>query len=399
MIQLIFRKQSHCGRFCSDPNAQRRRQSRPGLAWRLIVVCAGFLVIGSAAFSANDVSSEPPAIPAVQADAELAALLLQVEQQIFTGHAFSPPGDSALNTWPRVVQRAVPTSPGARRALADFVSRVGNRAADEKAAGRADVWIDLTLFKDLATTMLTDAAAAPESSSNSQTATSQPMPVDQAAPGAPVAEAVEINRIGTPASGASTGPSPLPSLPDPTTTSAGPAPAEMANRIGTPASGASTGPSPSPSLPDPTTTSAGPAPTPLGNPAASQASPAMGAADMNAGHPAPAAGKTALAIVIPATRTPTAEEQSMAAMYASRGDEMLAIKDISAARKFYEYAANAGSARAATALAKSYDPAFLTQLGAVGIRPDPALAAAWYGRAVALGDSDAAARLRTQSAK
>ena len=125
----------------------------------------------------------------------------------------------------------------------------------------------------------------------------------------------------------------------------------------------------------------------------------MGTADMNAGHPAPAAGKTALAVAIPAARTPTAQEQWMATMYASRGDEMLAIKDISAARKFYEYAANAGSARAATALAKSYDPAFLTQLGAVGIRPDPALAAAWYGRAVALGDSDAEARLRTQSAK
>ena len=78
---------------------------------------------------------------------------------------------------------------------------------------------------------------------------------------------------------------------------------------------------------------------------------------------------------------------------------MLAIKDFSAARKFYEYAANGGSARAAMALAGTYDPAFLTQLGAVGIRPDPALAAAWYGRAVALGDSDAEARLRTQSAK
>ncbi len=58
-------------------------------------------------------------------------------------------------------------------------------------------------------------------------------------------------------------------------------------------------------------------------------------------------------------------------MYASRGDAMLAIKDISAARKFYEYAANAGSARAAAALAGTYDPAILINLGAVGVRPDP----------------------------
>ena len=364
MFQLIFRKQSHCGRFCSDPNTQRGRRNSPGLAWRPIAACAGFLLIGVTAFAANDVSEEPPAVPSMQADAELVALLLQIEQQISTGHAFSPPDDNALNTWPRVVQRAFPTSPGVRRVLADFISRVGSRAAEEKAAGRTDVWVDLTLFEDLATTMVTSAAAAPASVSNVQTATSQPMPVDQAAPGPPVAEA-----------------------------------AGMVNRIDTPSSGASTRPSPSPNLSDLTTTSAGPPPTSLGNPADSQASPATGAADMNAGQPAPTAGKTAVAIVIPPTRTATEEQRPMAAIYASRGDEKLAVKDISAARKFYEYAANAGSARAAMALARTYDPAFLTQLGAVGIRPDPTLAAAWYGMAVALGDADAEARLHMQSAK
>jgi TPR repeat protein len=98
------------------------------------------------------------------------------------------------------------------------------------------------------------------------------------------------------------------------------------------------------------------------------------------------------------TSAQTPREQSrMTAIYASRGDEMLAIKDISAARKFYEHAANGGRARAATALAKTYDSAFLTQLGAVGVRPDPALAEAWYRRAAALGDPDAEARLRTLS--
>src|SRR5262249_24862411 len=110
IFQLIFHKQTHCGRCCSDPNAQQRCQSRTR---RLIAVSAGFLLIGGAAFAANDVSGEPASIPAVKADAQLAALLLQVEQQIVTGHAFSPPSDSAVNTWPRVLQGAVPTSPGA----------------------------------------------------------------------------------------------------------------------------------------------------------------------------------------------------------------------------------------------------------------------------------------------
>jgi TPR repeat protein len=94
-------------------------------------------------------------------------------------------------------------------------------------------------------------------------------------------------------------------------------------------------------------------------------------------------------------RAPTPQERSMATWYAGRGDEMLAIKDISAARKFYEYAANIGSARAATGLARTYDLAFLTQLGVVGVRPDPLLAATWYQRAAALGDPDAKARLYT----
>jgi hypothetical protein len=357
MCQSIFRNQFYSGGFCCDPNAQRRRRNKPGLAGRLIAVYAGFLLIGSTAFAANDVSGEPPPIPAAQADAELEALLLQVEQQISTGHALSPPDDNALNTWPRVVRTAVPTSPGARRALEDFISRVGSRAAEERGAERTDVWIDLILFKDLATSMLVTAGAAPAASSNSQTTTSQAMSEGQAAPGPPVTEA-----------------------------------AGMANSIDTP-SGAATKPSPSPTLSDLTRTSAGPTPRSLGNPADSPASPAMDAAKMNAGQPAPSA--SALAIAIPAPRTPTAEQRSLAAIYASRGDEMLSIKDISAARKYYEYAANAGSARAATALAESYDPAFLTQLGAVGIRPDPALAAAWYGRAVALGDAET--RLRTQS--
>jgi len=62
---------------------------------------------------------------------------------------------------------------------------------------------------------------------------------------------------------------------------------------------------------------------------------------------------------------------------------------VSAARRFYEYAANAGGARAATALAKTFDPAFVLQLGTIGMTADPARAEAWYRRAAQLGDLDA----------
>jgi TPR repeat protein len=44
-------------------------------------------------------------------------------------------------------------------------------------------------------------------------------------------------------------------------------------------------------------------------------------------------------------------------------------------------------------LARTYDPAFLAEIGALGIRGDAALAMAWYRNAVSLGDSGALARV------
>jgi hypothetical protein len=369
MLQFILRNRFHLSRYCSSTDVRPGDRNRRGLPRPGSLSAAGFLLmsmlIGDASFAATDVTGEPHAVPAVKADEELGALLVKVEQQISAGRAFVPAGDNALDTWARVVQSVSPASPEALRALTGFVTRARNRAADEKAAGRTDVSIDLTLFEDLAGTLLARAGAAPVSPLQSQAATSEPAREDHAAPG-PVAGA-----------------------------------AGTANRDNTASSDTSASVALSPKLPDLTGTGAEPARTSLGNAPAPDASPAVGVADMNTGHPAPAVGKTALAAAIPATRPattpPTAQEQSMAATYASRGDAMLAIKDFSAARKFYEHAANGGSARAAMALAETYDPAFLTELGAVGVRPDPALAANWYRTAAALGAPDAEARLHTLS--
>ncbi len=120
---------------------------------------------------------------------------------------------------------------------------------------------------------------------------------------------------------------------------------------------------------------------------------ATGIADKQ-GPARPAAPDTMLVLAEPAARAP-AQDTAMAAALMRRGDAMVAIKDISAARKFYESAADAGSAAAALALAKTFDPAYLETLGVVGLRPDPATAAAWYRKAAALGDRDAETRLRT----
>ncbi len=95
----------------------------------------------------------------------------------------------------------------------------------------------------------------------------------------------------------------------------------------------------------------------------------------------------------PPLRAPRMQDET-AALLASRGDAMLAIKDISAARKLYEQAANLGNAAAAKGLARTYDPGYVGKLGIIGMRPDVTMAASWYERAAALGDREAAQRMQ-----
>jgi TPR repeat protein len=77
----------------------------------------------------------------------------------------------------------------------------------------------------------------------------------------------------------------------------------------------------------------------------------------------------------------------------SRGQAMLELRDISAARLLFERAAELGSAQGATEAGKTYDPDFLRSVQARGIIASPAQAAAWYRKAAALGDTEAANRL------
>ena len=72
---------------------------------------------------------------------------------------------------------------------------------------------------------------------------------------------------------------------------------------------------------------------------------------------------------------------------------MLVLGDISAARLLYQRASALGSARAATAIGKTFDPAFLTSIRASGVTADRAAAAAWYRKGAALGDQEGADRL------
>jgi hypothetical protein len=95
-----------------------------------------------------------------------------------------------------------------------------------------------------------------------------------------------------------------------------------------------------------------------------------------------------------ATPAPPPKSASPAtALLMSRGDAALALGDIAAARLFFERAASLGNARAATATGKTYDPAFLASIQASGITADLGVAASWYRKGAASGDSEAAESL------
>ena len=96
----------------------------------------------------------------------------------------------------------------------------------------------------------------------------------------------------------------------------------------------------------------------------------------------------------PATRPATPQDRERALRLLKKGDEQLAEGNVSAARLFYERAADAGLAQGAMALAATFDGAELARLGVRGIQPDTKQARRWYERAKQLGASDAEERLR-----
>jgi hypothetical protein len=79
----------------------------------------------------------------------------------------------------------------------------------------------------------------------------------------------------------------------------------------------------------------------------------------------------------------------------NRGDAMLGLGNVSAARMLYQRAADAGVGVAALKLAETYDPAFIAARNLRGIKSDPVAAEAWYRRAEALGETEAIERLKS----
>jgi hypothetical protein len=77
-----------------------------------------------------------------------------------------------------------------------------------------------------------------------------------------------------------------------------------------------------------------------------------------------------------------------------RGQSALQNGDISAARLLLRRAAEAGESQAALALAATYDPMALKELGVLGTKADMAQARLWYRRAADAGSTEALQRLQ-----
>src|SRR5271166_1771028 len=438
MLGRLSLDRFHAGPHCSGPNDVLTARYRSAATRGLIVFCVAFPLMGAPSAMADQIAGETHAASTQHPDQEIGLLLLKVEQQIAAGHALAPESDSAMDAWLVVIMKAHPASPDTLKALAAFAAHMRDRAEAETAAGRLLVSIDFSLFAKLANDLLTEGTPTsspqgPQANASRSAGTVQAssgsaaQTTDSATSGAapPVAgglaQQARPDGRGEPAPAASWRPAAPPISPpaDATGTNATrpPTPAAqptLAVALPQPAAGpAAPGNSPPadatgtnathPPTPAAQPTLAVALPQPTAGPAAPGNSPPANATGTNATRPPTPAAQPTLAAAASAahlvTGAPATQEQSVAALYASRGDQMLAIKDVSAARRFYQYAANAGSAGAATALARTFDPSFLSQSGVIGLRPDPAQAAVWYRKAAELGDRNAETRLQGVSAE
>jgi hypothetical protein len=81
------------------------------------------------------------------------------------------------------------------------------------------------------------------------------------------------------------------------------------------------------------------------------------------------------------------------AMLIGRGQDMLRLGDMPAARLLLRRAAVAGNSEAAFLLASTFDPMVIQEVGVIGFAPDLNQALAWYEKASALGSEEAKRRI------
>lgn len=108
----------------------------------------------------------------------------------------------------------------------------------------------------------------------------------------------------------------------------------------------------------------------------------------------PMRGAPAATRGIEPVRLSPADEERLGKLV-EKGDESMKTGKVSAARLFYQHAADGGSSSGALALGATYDTNELKRLNiAGGVHADGKLARQWYGKARELGSAEATARLQ-----
>lgn len=89
-----------------------------------------------------------------------------------------------------------------------------------------------------------------------------------------------------------------------------------------------------------------------------------------------------------------ADESSRVADLIELGQKMIDVGYLAGARAYFQRAAEAGSGEAALKLGATFDPEFISEIGALGVKADSKEARAWYQRAKQLGVESAEAKLK-----
>jgi TPR repeat protein len=119
------------------------------------------------------------------------------------------------------------------------------------------------------------------------------------------------------------------------------------------------------------------------------AAPAASDRETSVKQPARAKQQVRSAALAPEPQVPGTAPGDHGAALIERGDQLLLLGDIVAARQVYEYAMHKGSRDAASRIATTYDPRIFSKLGVHGLKPDLRKALQWYEKAALSGDEKA----------
>ena len=345
------------------PARYRDFSAAQDLAAILLFVSASVLIAPNSASAAPMAqSSDPPsahpeqALGPHEADTKIATLVTQIENALEAGHLTSPDGINAAVYLSDALSLVPLASPQGAGTMRDLPATLQQRAQQEYTQGHWQAGANFEAFAQVLSSM-----AAHDNSSHvmSGSAGTTDSVHTIATNGSPLTPAVPTQALRVAAKPAAI--APVPTTP----------PAASAPPVSPPATQLG---------------SAGP-PVESSQPASEPPHVQVAMIKPLAATPQPESTETKT-VPPPAIQNPALVGELM-----QRGDALIALGDISGARRLYALAAQYNSGDAALKLGDTYTPDFLVRHGVEGLQPDMQKAHVWYDRAAALGATDAQSRI------